>query len=270
MRQPSGKTHLYAILGHPIAHVRAPEFLNPLIERAGRDAFVVPFHVLPEDLEEVVPRLVAIRNLRGFIVTIPHKPAMARMCAELGPAAEATGTANTVRLEETGRLVGDMFDGVGLVEGAKAEGMDPTGRSVLMVGTGGAGRAIALSLAQCGVKRLVLANRTASKAEELARLVRARVPDCAVSVGPADATGHDLVVNATSLGLHAEDALPVDPATFAEGTALFDIIAARDTELMRAVRARGCPVAGGRPMVEHQAAAQIAFLDAPMLPGAKP
>src|SRR5919106_2177772 len=111
MRYPSGKSHLWAILAHPVAHVRAPEFMNPLIEREGRDAFLVPFHVLPEDLEAVVGELVRVRNLKGLIVTIPHKPAMARLCHELGPNGRRPRPGQTGRIEEGGRLGGGMFDG---------------------------------------------------------------------------------------------------------------------------------------------------------------
>jgi shikimate dehydrogenase len=267
MRYPSGKTHLYAILAHPVAHVRAPEFMNPLIEKAGRDGFLVPFHILPEDIERFVPTLTAIRNLKGLVVTIPHKPAMRRLCAEVGDAGRLTGTVNTVRIEQDGRLVGDMFDGLGLVEGAKANGMDPRDRSVLIVGCGGAGRAIAFAVAQAGASRLVLANRTNARAETLADEVAAHFPELDVSSGSADGRGHDLIVQATSLGLHATDKLPMDPDTLEAGSNLFDIIAVRDTELMAEAQARGLSVVGGRPMIDHQVAAQIAFLDAPKLAG---
>jgi shikimate dehydrogenase len=267
MRYPSGKSHLWATLAHPVAHVRASEFMNPLIEKAGRDAFLVPFHVLPEDLEATVPDLLRIRNLRAFIVTIPHKPAMARLCAELGPTGRLTGTVNTVRIEADGRLVGDMFDGVGLVEAAKAGGLPPAGKRVLMVGAGGAGRAIAFALAAEGVTSLTIANRTVDKAEELAAAVSKAFPEARVAAGPADATGQDLVIQTTSLGLKPGEPLPLDPATLAPGAGLFDIIAARDTELMAAASARGCKVIGGRPMIEHQAMAQIEFLGPPRLPG---
>jgi shikimate dehydrogenase len=268
MRYPSGKSHLWAILAHPVAHVRAPEFLNPLIEREGRDAFLVPFHVLPEDLEALLPALVRVRNLKGFIVTIPHKPAMARLCHELGPSGRRTGTVNTVRIEEGGRLVGDMFDGLGLVMACRANGIEPHGNSVLLVGAGGAGRAIAFALAEAGAARLTVANRTPKKAASLAREVQDAFPDCIAATGPADGTGHHIVVQATSLGLKPEDALPMDPATLSSEMQLFEIIAARDTELMQAARERGLrTVVGGRPMIEHQAKAQIDFLDPPPIPG---
>jgi shikimate dehydrogenase len=266
MRHPTGKSHLWAILAHPVAHVRASEFLNPLIERAGRDAFLVPFHVLPEDLEATVRALHKVRNLRGLIVTIPHKPAMAAMCDELGPTARLTGTANTVRVEEDGRLVGEMFDGVGLVEAAKANGMPPGGKRVLLLGAGGAGRAIAFALAEAGVAALTIANRARDRAEGLAAAVRKAFPDVPVAAGPADTRGHDLIVNATSLGLKPGDPMPLGPAGLEAGMQLFDIIAPRDTELMEEARRRGLAVVGGRPMVEHQAKAQIEFLRPPALP----
>lgn len=267
MRQPSGKTKIYAILAHPVAHVRAPEFMNPFFEAAGRDGFIVPFHVQPEELDDLIPRLVAIRNLGGFIVTIPHKPAMCRMCKTLGPGARATGTANTIRIEADGSLTGDMFDGLGLVEGCRVNGIEPTGKDVLMVGAGGAGRAIAFALAEAGVSRLTIANRTAAKAEEIAADVTKAFPNVRAAAGPADATGHQVIIQATSLGLKPGDALPMDAATLQPDMQLFDIIAARDTELMKAAEERGLKtVVGGRPMIEQQAKAQIAFLDPPALP----
>jgi shikimate dehydrogenase len=267
MRYPSGKTAIYAILAHPVAHVRAPEFMNPIFEAEGRDGFIVPFHVLPEDLDDLVPRLTGIRNLKGFIVTIPHKPAMCRMCKTLGPGARLTGTANTVRIEPDGSLSGDMLDGLGVVEGAKANGIEPRGKAVLMLGAGGAGRAIAFALADAGVSRLTIANRTAAKAEALAAEVAKAFPSVPVGAGPADATGHDVIIQTTSLGLKAEDALPMDAATLRPEMQLFDIIAVRDTELMQLARQVGLrTVVGGVPMIEHQARAQIAFLDPPKLP----
>lgn len=267
MRYPSGHSHIWALLAHPVGHVRAPAVMNPLVEKAGRDAFLVPFHVLPDDLEPTVRQLVRIRNLRGFVVTMPHKAAMAALSAELGPNATLTGTANTVRIEEDGRLVGEIFDGVGLVAAANANGLPPAGRRVLLLGAGGAARAIAFALAAEDVASLTIANRTVGKAEELAAAVSRHFPNVPVAAGPADASGQDLVIQATSLGLKPGEALPLDPATFQAGCGLFDIITARETELMAAAKARGCRVVGGVPMIEHQAALQIEFLRPPRLPG---
>ena len=264
MHYPSGKTHLLAILAHPIGHVRASEFFAPIIQREKRDAFLVPLHVLPKDLPEMVPVLQRIGNLKGLVLTIPHKEAMARLCDEMGPNGQLAEAVNTVRFESDGRLVGDHFDGVGFVNAARANGIEPRGSKALILGAGGAARAIAFSLADEGAEKITIANRTESRAKDLATVVQAVFEDVEVKAGPADAAGHDLIVNCTSLGLKPDDPTPMDPASLSPGMRLFDIIAPRDTELMEAARAAGLQtVVGGRPMVEHQVTAQLDFLGIP-------
>ena len=266
MHYPSGKTHLYAILAHPVAHVRASEFFAPIIAAEQRDAFLVPLHVLPEDLSAMVPMLQRIGNLKGLVITIPHKETMAEFCDEMGPNAQLAGAVNTVRFEPGGKLIGDMFDGVGLVNAARAHGIEPKGAKVLMVGAGGAGRAVAIALADEGAAKITIANRTESRARELAAVVQAVFPEVEVKAGPPDPAGHDLIINCTSLGLKPGQPTPLDPAALQADMNLIDIIAPRDTELMEAARAKGLrKVVGGRPMVEHQVRAQLAFLGAPPL-----
>jgi shikimate dehydrogenase len=258
--QPSGKTHLYAILAHPVAHVRAAEFYNPVFHAHGVDAFLVPLHVLPEDLAAVVPHLRKVKNLRGLLLTIPHKEAMVRLCDELGANARLVGAVNTVRFAPDGRAVGDMFDGIGLVRGALASDITLKGRQVLLVGTGGAGRAIAFALAEAGVGALTLANRTAGRAEALAADLARGVPNTRVQVGPPDPRGHDVIINATSLGLHEADPLPVDPNLLTPAMDVIEIIAAVEvTPLRRAATDVGCRTMGGRAMVDHQIEAQLRF-----------
>jgi len=266
MHYPSGKTHLYAILAHPVAHVRASEFFAPIIAAEKRDAFLVPLQVLPEDLSAMVPMLQRIGNLKGVVITIPHKETMAKLCDEMGPNAQLAGAVNTVRFEPDGRLIGDMFDGVGLVNAARANGIEPKDAKVLMIGAGGAGRAIAFAFADEGAAKITIANRTESRARELAAVVQAVFPEIEVTAGPADPRGHDLIINCTSLGLKPGQPTPLDPDTLEADMNLIDIIAPRDTELMEAARAQGLKkVVGGRPMVEHQVKAQLNFLGAPPL-----
>lgn len=266
MHYPSGKTHLYAILAHPVAHVRASEFFAPIIAAEKRDAFLVPLHVTPEDLTAMVPMLQRIGNLKGLVITIPHKEATAALCDEMGPNAQLAGAVNTVRFDPDGRLIGDMFDGVGLVNAARANGIEPKGARVLMVGAGGAGRAVALAFADEGAAKITIANRTESRAKDLAAIVQTVFPEVEVKAGPADPAGHDLIINCTSLGLKPGQPTPLDPAALSSEMSLIDIIAPRDTELMEAARAVGLKkVVGGRPMVEHQVRAQLEFLGAPPL-----
>lgn len=255
----TGATRLVPILGFPIGHVRAPRVYNPAFAAAGLDWCLVPMGVHPDDLAATLAQLARVENLVGLNITIPHKAAARVLCSRVGPEARRTGVANTLRLEADGTWAGESFDGTGFVEAARHHGMLRPQRPALIVGTGGAGTAIAFALAAAGVQDLVLVNREPARAEKLAHELRQCDPQVRVRLGVEHAADVGLAVNATSLGLHAGDALPFDPAALRPGTAVFDIIAARDTELMTAAQSLGLPTLGGRPMIEHQVAAQIAF-----------
>ena len=259
--QLSGKTRLYAILADPVTHVRAAEFFAPAFAAHGLDAALIPLHVVPPDLAAVVAQLQRVRNLHGLVLTIPHKEAMAALCDQLGPDGRLCGAVNTVRFADGLQLIGDMFDGVGLVQGARASGIPLEGRRVLLLGAGGAGRAIAFALARAGVASLTIANRTARRAAALVADVARGVPGATVAVGPARPDGHEVIVNATSLGLHEADALPVDPHLLRPAMDVVEIIAAVEvTPLRRAATDLGCRTMGGRAMVDHQIEAQLRFL----------
>jgi shikimate dehydrogenase len=256
----SGATRLVPILAHPVDHVRAPRLYNPAFAAAGLDWCQVPMGVHPDDFAATVAQLARVGNLQGLNLTIPHKAAAHALCARLGPEARRTGVVNTMRIDADGQWSGESFDGVGFVEAARANGMLWPERPVLLVGAGGAGTAIAFALAAEGVRCIHIANREPEHAEQLTQGLRRAFPGIA-----ADTDAHrglreaGLAVNATSLGLHEGDPMPFDAALLPHDAALFDIIAARDTELMAACAARGLKVIGGKPMIDHQIAAQIAF-----------
>ncbi len=261
----TGKTTLYGITADPIGHVRAPQVFNPLFERRGVDAVLVPFHVKAGGpYAALLDAFRRLENLGGFVVTVPHKVQTAELCDELGTAGRLIGSVNAVRRDPDGRLIGDMFDGKGFVAGLEGAGYDLKGRNVLLVGAGGAGRAIAFAVAEAGAKRLTIANRTAGKAEALARAVMRAVPAVEVGVGPADPEGHGLVINATSLGLKPDDPLPVDAGRLGPGVAVAEIIMTPETTaLLAAAKERGCRVFYGRPMLERQVDMIAAFLGIP-------
>jgi len=261
MKQPSGKTWYLALLAHPVVHVKAPSFVNPAFEKMGLDWFVVPLHVRPENLEAAVRGLQKIDNLVGVNLTIPHKEEMAKLCDELGPNAKLCGTVNAARFEPDGRLVGEMFDGVGLVIGQKENGIQLTGRSALIVGAGGAGRAVAFSYVQEGVSRLGVHNRSPERAERLVADIRSAFPEVDVAVATNDPTGWDVICNCTSLGLHEGDPVPVDTDRLTPEMDVVDIIAVRETELMQEAAKRGCRVMGGVPMAVGQLTAFAEFYD---------
>lgn len=255
----SGATRLVPILAHPVDHVRAPRIYNPAFAAAGLDWCLVPMGVHPGDFAATVAQLARVGNLQGLNLTIPHKAAAHALCAGLGPEARRTGVVNTMRIDADGQWSGESFDGVGFVDAARAHGVLWPDRQVVLVGAGGAGTAIAFALAAAGVRELHIVNREAERAEQLCAELRKAYPDIDADTR-ADSLGRaGLAINATSLGLHAGDPMPFDPARLPADAALFDIIAARDTELMAACAARGLRVVGGKPMIDHQVAAQIAF-----------
>lgn len=249
----TGHTKIYAIIGDPISQVRTPEIFNEFFAKNNLDAVLVPIHVAPEGLEGLLTSFRAMKNLGGFVATVPHKTTVAALCDELGDAGRAIGSVNVVRREADGRLIGNMFDGAGFVAGLRAQGHDPRGRRALLVGAGGAAAAIAFALAEAGVASLTIANRTRSKAEEIMARVSKFFPDRPIKVGAADATGHDLVVNATSLGLKAGDPLPLDTDRLTPAMTVAEIIMKPETtSLLAAAKAKGCTVHYGRHMLDEQ------------------
>ena len=255
----SGATRLVPILAHPVDHVRAPRTYNPAFAAAGLDWCLVPMGVHPDHLAATLAQLARISNLQGVNLTIPHKAQAFRLCRWLTAEAARVRMVNTMRVEPDGQWAGTNSDGAGFVGAARAHGVLDPSRPAVIVGAGGAGTAIAFALAAEGVCEIHVTDIDAARADHLVHALRASFPGIAASTR-RDALPHaGLAVNATPMGLHAGEALPLDPALLRDDAALFDIIAARDTELMAAGLARGLRVVGGRPMVEHQLASQLAF-----------
>lgn len=257
----TGHTKVFAIIADPISHVRTPEVFNEYFAKNNYDGVMVPIHVAPEELEEVITSFRCMKNLGGFMATVPHKTKVAALCDELGDAGRAVGSVNVVRREADGRLIGNMFDGAGFVAGLRAQNHDPAGKRALIVGAGGAAAAIAYSLVEAGVASLTIANRTRSKAEEIAVRVATYFPDRQITVGEVDPTGHDLVVNATSLGLKADDPLPIDAALLTSAMTVAEIIMKPETTaLLAAAKEKGCTVHYGRHMLDEQIRLIASFL----------
>ena len=262
----TGRTHLYAILADPVDHVRAPVFFNPVFDRLGLDARLIPLHVRPADLADAVAMLPRFGNLKGVILTVPHKEAATALCDTLGDEAQRVGAVNAVRFAPHGvddaSSHGDMFDGVGFVDGALANDISFTERNVLMVGAGGAARAIAFAVIAAGARNLVIANRTAARAEALATAVNRHYPGT-TSAGPPDPAGFDVVINATSLGLHDGEPLPFPIDRLAPHADVVDIVVPI-TPLQSALAGRPNRCIGGRPMVDCQIAALARFFGEPV------
>ena len=258
----TGRTQLYAILAHPVDHVRAPTHFNAHFDKRGLDRCLVPLHVPPQHLREVVSGLRRLPNLWGMVITIPHKETMLALVDEVREGARLVGAANAIRVAPDGRLIADNFDGLGLVDAMRADGIEPKGARILQLGAGGAGKATAFAFAQAGAAALTLYNRENERAVALADAVKTAFPTCEVRAGTADPAGHDLIVNCTSLGMHEGDAPPLDLTLLRPTHTVVDIIATRDhTELLVAARDLGCRYQNGLGMVVQQIERFIAFFD---------
>ena len=256
----NGSTRLVPILAYPVDHVRAPgRSYNPAFAAAGLDWCMVAMGVAPPDLPAVLAALACVSNLQGVNLTIPHKAQGFGLCRWLTHEALDAGMVNTMRLESDGTWAGTNSDGIGFLGAARAAGVLDVARPVVIVGSGGAGTAIAFALAAAAVREIDVLDSAPGRAEALVQTLRRQVPQVRAATRREALRHAGLAVNATPLGNHEGDAMPFDPAQLPPDAAIFDINAARDTELMAAGQARGLRVLGGRAMVEHQLAHQIAF-----------
>lgn len=248
-----GNTRVIVHLAYPSKHLRTPSFFNPLLERQGRNAILVPWQVRPDVLTTVWEGLRQSESLAGVIVTIPHKTAVAHLCDELENEAAFLKVANVARREADGRFIGRMFDGPGYLNGLRHEGHEVKGKRVLILGAGGAATGISHSLVENDVSQLTIANRTTAKAEELASKLNTEFGRTIAQAGEANGEGSDIVINATSVGLKADDPLPIDPATFEPHALIAEVIMEPDmTPLLEAAQAQGNPIHKGKHMITGQ------------------
>ena len=250
----SGTTRVFGCIADPVGHVRAPTVFNTLFAQQGIDHVMVPIHAPADDLSTIIEGLRLLPNFGGMAVTIPHKVSLAALCDTLGAAAQLTGAVNAVRFDDDGRMHGDNFDGQGFVAGLQMKGHDPAGKSVLMIGAGGAARAIALALHDAGASRISICNRTMGKAAAIADAVNAGddAPRL-TAMQHHDGSNVELIVNTTSLGLHTGDALPLPLESVDDGTLIADIIMTpTETEWLKAAQQRGLPIHHGHHMLDCQ------------------
>ncbi len=247
----TGSTRLAAVIGDPVRHSLSPEIHNAAFAATGLDWVYVALEVRAGRGAEAMDAVRTL-GLHGVSVTMPLKAEVAAAVDRLSPAAAALEAVNCVVIED-GELVGHNTDGEGLLAALAADpGFEPRGASCLVVGAGGAARAVILALAGAGAAQVVVVNRNADRAALAAGLA-----------GPIGRVGEvreireaDLVVQATPLGMDPDrDPLPFDPGLMSEGQVLVDLIYhPAETPVMAAVRARGVRAVNGSGMLLHQAA----------------
>jgi len=255
-----GTTTLIAHFGDPIAIVKAPMIYNPYFESAGIDAAVVPMGVRAEDYPVTLPAVMRFTNVRGALVTMPHKVTTVALLDEVSTTVKVCGACNAVLKRADGTLYGEMFDGAGFTRGVALKGVTLRGASALVVGAGGVGSAIAASLAAAGVARLVVFDTRTESAQGLAARLREHYPALDAACGPADPAGFDVAVNATPLGMNPDDPLPMDVSRLASSTFVGEVVMKQEiTPLLRAARERGCGIQVGTDMLFEQIPLYLEF-----------
>jgi shikimate dehydrogenase len=260
----NGHTELIAHIGYPTHSFKAPMIYNPWFDKAGVNARVIPMGCKPEDFPSFLKLVFKLSNMRGALITMPHKVTTIGLLDEVYPSAAIAGACNAVRLGPNGRLQGDMFDGEGFVRGVQRKGMKLQGARALVVGAGGVGCAIAASLAAAGVAALGLFDVNAASAEGLAERLRQHYPGLQVVTGSNDPAGFDLVVNATPMGMNVGDAMPMDVARIAPTTFVGEVVMKTEmTAFLAAAAERGCRVQIGSDMLFEQIPAYLEFFGMP-------
>jgi shikimate dehydrogenase len=256
----NGHTELIAHIGYPTHTFKSPMIYNPYFEKQGINAIVVPMGCQPEDYPGFLRSVFTLTNIRGALITMPHKVVTVGLLDEVTPTVRVAGACNAVKRLPDGRLVGDQFDGAGFVRGVLRKGLKLAGARVLVVGSGGVGCAIAASLAGTGIAHISLFDVHAASAEALGQRIRDNYPAIDVRTGHNDPAGFDLVVNATPMGMNEGDPLPIDVSRLAPGTFVGEVVMRTEmTAFLTAAAARGCPVQVGSDMLFEMIPAYLEY-----------
>ncbi len=246
----SARTMICGIVLHPAGHTRSPAMHNAAFRACGIDATYHAFDVPPDGLADAIRGMRGL-GLRQLAVSIPHKTAVMAHLDRVDPTAQAIGAVNTVTLREDG-LEGTNTDWIGALKALRRE-VEPSGLRAVVLGAGGAARAVVYGLLQAGARVSVL-NRTEARAAELARSLGAQ------DSGPLEklaSEAAEIIVNTTSVGLRSE-ASPVDAAAIPANAVVMDAVYdPADTRLLKDAKDRGARPLGGKWMLVHQAAEQF-------------
>ncbi len=250
-------TILVGLIGWPLGHSVSPAMHNAAFQTLGLDGRYEALPVPPEQVGDLVRSLHA-RGFRGVNVTIPYKQAVMPLMDELSEAAQRIGAVNTIVVEPDGRLRGDNTDWLGFLHPLDERGFDLADKSVLLLGAGGAARAVVYALLQRNIARLTIWNRSLDRAEALARHAATldsllTIDNCELSI-----VNSDLIVNSTPIGMWPhinESPWPAD-LSFPSRALVYDLVyRPEQTQFLRQAEAAGCSVQGGMEMLVVQGAA---------------
>lgn len=258
----TGRTRLIALLGHPVSHSISPQMHNIAFDHLGLDYAYLAFDTKEKNLEKIVEAM-KVLNVAGFNVTMPNKQSIMQFLDEVSKEAEWIGAVNTVH-NDNGKLIGYNTDGKGYVQSLREENIDFVGKKIVIVGAGGAARAICIQLAIDGAGEIAILNRSLAKAKEIRDIISEKLSECSVSalefndrnLKEALEDG-SILINATSLGMdhHEDKSILSDPKVLKRDLVVSDLIYKPDkTRLLKLAEAAGCKTINGFGMVIWQGA----------------
>ena len=260
----NGNTEIIAHIGYPTHTFKSPMIYNPYFQEAGINAVVVPMGCKPENYPQFLKAVFSLENIRGALITMPHKVTTVGLLDEVTATVRVAGACNAIKRLADGRLVGDMIDGAGFVCGVQRKGFSVTGKRALVVGTGGVGCAIAASLAGAGIAAMSLFDLNTAACEALAQRLKTHYPQIDVHTGSKDPMGHDLVVNATPMGMNEGDPLPMDVSRLSPETLVGEVVMQTETTaFLAAAQAQGCRTQVGTDMLYEQIPAYLEYFGLP-------
>ena len=268
MLEITGTTRIFPVIGWPVEQVKAPTLFNAYFQRHGIDARVIPLKVPPEGYIAAVRLLMAIENVGGIFVSIPHKPMSVDAVDVATSRARLAGSCNAIYKDAGGAIRGDLIDGEGFVRAfdrtLAGAAFDWAGARALVVGSGGVGCAVAEALAARGIGEVAIFDTRPEQAAALRARLQQAFPACRVVEGVPQAEGYQLVVNCTPLGMHWDDPLPVDLRGVSPSCVVADCgMKVEMSKLLLEAQMRGCRIQKGKEMLIEQAPLYLALFGWP-------
>lgn len=256
----NGRTRLYGIVGDPIEQVRSPEMVTYEMHSRQINAVLLPIHVRVDEFDTTISHILGIQNLDGLIFTIPFKARAMRLAQHVGPQARTVDAINALARRPDGQWAGEIFDGLGCVEGFRRRGYSLTDKSVMLIGLGGAGSAICAAVAAEQPRAMRIFDLDASRCERMAAAVRRISPSTQVVIGTPTVQDMDVLLNASPVGMLGDLRLPIEADSFPAELTVFDaIVTPEQTPLLALAERCGCPVVRGREMMRGQISRMVDY-----------
>ena len=260
----SGTSSFYALIGHPVNQVRSPTGFNTYLTERNINAAMVTFDLLPESIGGFFTMLRGWGNCLGCCVTIPHKNIAFELVDQTTNRAKRIGAINIIRREKSGKLLGDMTDGLGFINALQSNGLSVTGKNIGLIGGGGAGSAIADAIAEANAKHLSIVEIDPIKGDMLISKLKKQYPTLSLDNAINHPENIDILINSSPIGMNSYDPLPISLAEFRSKIMVADSITEPNfTPFLRHAKNNGCFIQKGNEMADAQLPIFIDFLGIP-------